>query len=299
MRRTPFLAALLVALTPAVAAPPVAISPTPPAAPTPPATSPLAPGVPKAPVNMWARATAPSEGQGRAIGGTSTGCLAGAVELPRRGKGFRVMNPARRKHFGHPLLAAVIRDLGKELERAKLGFLPLGDLSQPRGGPAPDGHASHQTGLDADIWYAVSRGKRPSAVMMVDGKTSATTRAFGKRQARVLRLAASDPRVDRIFVNPVIKHALCQATTKDRAWLAKLRPWWGHDAHFHMRLACPTDSPDCVPQDPIEPGDGCAEVAAWLDPAQAAQKATERQAYRSRIGARPALPAPCAVIEPR
>ncbi len=28
----------------------------------------------------------------------------------------------------------------------------VGDISQPRGGPMLTGHASHQIGLDADIW---------------------------------------------------------------------------------------------------------------------------------------------------
>ncbi len=47
--------------------------------------------------------------------------------------------------------------------------------AQPRGGPTLSGHASHQTGLDADIWLTpmpnrqLSRKEREdtSAVMMV------------------------------------------------------------------------------------------------------------------------------------
>ncbi|HCB13842.1 MAG TPA: penicillin-insensitive murein endopeptidase, partial [Gammaproteobacteria bacterium] len=68
-----------------------------------------------------------------------------------------------------------------------------------------------------------------------------------------LKLAAQSPRVERIFVNAIIKQALCDSET-DRAWLNKVRPWWGHDAHFHVRLACPPDSGQCKPQQPIPPG---------------------------------------------
>ena len=34
-----------------------------------------------------------------------------------------------------------------------LGVLSIGDLGQARGGPAPSGHVSHQSGLDVDIWF--------------------------------------------------------------------------------------------------------------------------------------------------
>ena len=43
-----------------------------------------------------------------------------------------------------------------------------------------------------------------------------------------------DPLVQRIFVNAAIKKALCREAGDDRAWLEKVRPWWGHDYHFHV-----------------------------------------------------------------
>src|SRR5262245_4181427 len=62
------------------------------------------------------------------------------------------------------------------------------------------------------------------------------------RTALVLA-AAQDPAVARIFVNPAIKKAMCREAEADRSWLSKVRPWWGHDEHFHVRIACPPDSP--------------------------------------------------------
>jgi penicillin-insensitive murein endopeptidase len=68
--------------------------------------------------------------------------------------------------------------------------------------------------------------------------------------------AAEDPQVNRVFVNTAIKKALCRDAGHDRAWLGKVQPWLGHDWHFHVRLNCPADSPECESQPP-RPGDGC------------------------------------------
>src|SRR5690606_16762689 len=115
---------------------------------------------------------------------------------------------------------------------------------------------------------------------------------------RVLALAAADERVARIFVNPVIKRELCREASGERAWLRKIRPWWGHDAHFHVRLACPAGSPDCEPQPELPPGDGCAEIADWMDENKQAERARERAQYRDRVRGMPELPAACSALLP-
>jgi penicillin-insensitive murein endopeptidase len=86
-------------------------------------------------------------------------------------------------------------------------------------------------------------------------------------QFKLIRRAALDPRVARIFVNAAIKKQLCVSAGADRAWLGKVRPWWGHTYHFHVRLDCPADMASCVPQKAPPAGDGCgAELDAWLQP---------------------------------
>ncbi|MGD8325255.1 MAG: penicillin-insensitive murein endopeptidase, partial [Gammaproteobacteria bacterium] len=81
-----------------------------------------------------------------------------------------------------------------------------------------------------------------------------------------LRLAATAPNVERIFVSPLIKEAMCEQPWQDRSFLRKLRPWYGHDDHMHVRLACPPQSPDCIAQAPPPPGDGCgSELDSWLE----------------------------------
>jgi penicillin-insensitive murein endopeptidase len=86
------------------------------------------------------------------------------------------------------------------------------------------------------------------------------------RHTELIRAASEDPDVERIFVNAAIKKALCREAGRDRGWLAKVRPWWGHDYHFHVRISCPADSPQCEPQPPPEAvDDGCGhELDHWF-----------------------------------
>jgi penicillin-insensitive murein endopeptidase len=136
------------------------------------------------------------------------------------------------------------------------------------------GHASHQIGLDADIWltpmpaHRLSRNEREemSAVMMVrQDRLDIDSRVFTPAHLAVIRDAAREPSVQRIFVNAAIKKALCRDAKGDRGWLTKVRPWWGHDYHFHIRMRCPPGASECHGQKEQDGGDGCgAELAYWF-----------------------------------
>src|SRR5262249_19053469 len=134
--------------------------------------------------------------------------------------------------------------------------LLVGDLSQPRGGPMLTGHASHQVGLDADIWFTPMPERRlteeereelSATSLLGSDKIAVDPNVWTDAHVRLLRRAASYPSVERIFVHPAIKKAVCEASTKDprRAWLRKVRAYWGHDDHFHVRIACPNGSTNC------------------------------------------------------
>src|SRR5215469_13564994 len=105
----------------------------------------------------------PSAGPWRSIGNYAKGCIAGAVQLPADGPNWEVMRPARNRAWGSPLLIAVIERLAESLPKAN-GWpgLLVGDIGQPRGGPMVTGHASHQIGLDADIWLTPMPDRRMS-----------------------------------------------------------------------------------------------------------------------------------------
>lgn len=210
----------------------------------------------------------------RAIGFYSRGCLAGAKALPVDGSAWQAMRLSRNRNWGHPELIALIERFAKEVQKED-GWpgLLVGDISQPRGGPMLTGHSSHQIGLDADIWFTPMPGRRLSrreretlsATSMISGPTKVDPTAFTPSHVRVVKRAASYPEVERILVHPAIKKALCEAAGDDRKWLGKVRPYFGHYYHFHIRLACPKGSQNCRSQRPPSGEDGCdKELAYWF-----------------------------------
>jgi penicillin-insensitive murein DD-endopeptidase len=245
-----------------------------------------------APESGWSRAKGPANGPALSIGGYSAGCVQGAKALPLAGVNYTVMKPERHRNFGHPALVAFVEQIGKALEERHLAPLGVGDLGQARGGPAPNGHASHQNGLDVDLWFSPG-GPGAAQQPMVDLLTNKPSPHYGERVPALLELAAKDARVARIFVNAVIKRELCEKATGDRSWLAKLRPWHGHHEHFHVRLACPADSPECQAQPPIPTGDGCNELDWWLSPESSKDRSKAGETYGKRVGAQPKLPDSC------
>jgi penicillin-insensitive murein endopeptidase len=222
----------------------------------------------------WSAQRTPRPGPARSIGAYSAGCIDGAVALRASGRGYEVMHLERRRRYGHPVLIDFVRRLGVEVKRKRLGVLLVGDLGQPRGGPSLSGHRSHQTGLDVDIGYAFPRWalrrsptrkerETTGVPAVVDLATLNLTSFWQPRVLRLLELAASDPAVDRIFVNPVVKREACAKARPGTEWLRKLRPWWLHHDHFHVRMSCPADNLQCEAQPPIGGDDGCGESLRW------------------------------------
>lgn len=222
----------------------------------------------------------PSLGRAMAIGYYPRGCLQGGVELPVTGPTWQVMRVSRNRNWGHP-------DLVRFLER----FAPLaakatgwhgilvGDMAQPRGGPLPFGHKSHQIGLDVDIWFmpmpdrVLGKEERDniaaSNLVATDGKRI-NHETWSSADIAFIRTAAEQPDVERVLVNAAIKKELCRVEgEKDKSWMSKVRPWYGHADHIHVRLKCPADSPDCRAQPAVPPGDGCDKLlynwfADWI-----------------------------------
>lgn len=237
------------------------------------------------------------------MGLPGSGCVQGAAVLPRRNPNYVVVHPERHREFGHPDLIAYLREVALAARKQKLGPLYVGDLGQPRGGPTPTGHRSHQNGLDVDLWYGppskpAAAGKAATPPSVVDLRTQKLLPAWNARTPRLLELAASRPSVDRIFVHPAVKRALCQDKSKRAPWLGRLRPWWGHQDHFHVRLRCPITSPECMAQPPLASGDGCDASLNWWFSGDAQKTATKRTPPGE--GA-PAMPERCEVVlgEPR
>lgn len=208
------------------------------------------------------------------FGGYSKGCMSGGVQLPQTGPTWQAMRLSRNRNWGQPQLIDFVTELSAKAARLPgWNGLYIGDISQPRGGPMLTGHRSHQLGLDADIWLmppnrlnlSINERENLSAVSMQRANGAYVNSRWSRGQHEVLKAAASDPRVARIFVFPGAKVQMCNDETGDRAWLRKIRPWWGHHYHFHVRLACPSGASGCINQDPPPPGDGCADAQEWVN----------------------------------
>lgn len=223
---------------------------------------------------LFGAVAAPAPLAARAIGSYARGCLAGGISLPINGPDWQVMRLSRNRNWGHPRLLDYLERLASDA-RALDGWpgLLVGDMAQPRGGPMITGHASHQIGLDADIWLTPmpNRILTPqeredlSATSMLKDPFTVDPAIWTPLHTKLIKRAASYPQVSRIFVHPAIKKILCEQAGKDRAWLAKVRPWWGHYYHFHIRLTCPPDAEGCENQKPVTGDDGCgAELATWF-----------------------------------
>jgi penicillin-insensitive murein endopeptidase len=245
-------------------------------------------------------AQTPAAGPPQAIGTYMRGCLAGAVALPEKGPHWTVMRPSRDRAWGHPLLIAFIERLAAEAAAFWPGLL-VGDMAQPRGGPMLTDHASHQIGLDADIWLTpmpaqpLTRAERDNIkaqrIVAADG-LDVDAVLWTQQYVELLKAAAHEPAVERIFVNPAIKRALCRDAGADRGWLSKIRPWWHHASHFHVRLSCPAEDSLCRGQPP-PPGPGCGPELAWWFTARALHPPPARPGPVLRVAD---LPRPCARI---
>jgi penicillin-insensitive murein DD-endopeptidase len=212
----------------------------------------------------------------RAIGSYAKGCLAGAKAMAINGDAWQVMRLSRNRMWGHPDLINLVEDLGTKARAAgEWNGLLVGDISQPRGGPMLTGHASHQIGLDADIWltpmpdrsFSQAERENVSAVLMTKSRSELNLKVWTENQAKLIKRAAKYDRVARIFVHPPIKAELCRWARGDRSWLAKVRPMFGHNYHFHIRMKCPEGMQGCKDQWTPKPkdGTGCGEeLAYWM-----------------------------------
>ena len=240
----------------------------------------------------------------QSIGSYTAGCIRNSAAIPMEGEGFQVIRPGRGRYFANPETIEFILDLGKRVNENANGIILIGDVAQQTGGPMLDEHSSHQTGLDADILYwqhpiALQRSLTsqerenifPQSVLN-DQRTGVDDFKWDERIGKIVKTAASYADVDRIFVNPFVKRKLCSEYPGE-LWLAKLRPWFGHDGHFHVRLKCPAGNLSCVPQEPINTHDtGCgSDLASWFT-----SSGKIKSQKSSGGGTSPRLPEECIAI---
>jgi len=237
----------------------------------------------------------------RSIGSYAKGCLSGAKALPVTGPAWQAMRTSRNRNWANPAMVSLIEKLARDAKQNDdWNGLLVGDMSQPRGGPMLTGHASHQIGLDADVWFTpmpdriltVAERENFAPIEMVKDRSTLNRDAWTESRAKLIKTAASYPEVARIFVHPPIKAELCKWATGDRSWLAKVRPYYNHTYHFHIRIKCPPGFAGCKNQAPAAPkdGTGCGEeLAYWMGPIPWAPKKRDPNA-------KPVKPAPALTL---
>ena len=229
----------------------------------------------------------PTQAAPQSIGFYSRGCMAGAVAIPVDGPDWQVMRLSRNRRWGHPELIRTIEKLSVKAKEDGWNGLMIGDMSQPRGGPMLTGHASHQIGLDADLWFMPMPQQRlsyqeredMSAISVLkQGTNFVDDKRWTKAHESLLKDAASFPQVERILVHPGVKKKLCDTVRGDRRWLAKIRPFYGHHYHFHLRIGCQDGSPACKKQAEVAKGEGCdASLDWWFKVALAPKKKPKKE----------------------
>ncbi len=216
--RTP--AILLSAGAPA----PQPLAPTLPARPAPPAPLYSSPERAANPPILWRRS--------KAVGRPNGGFLRRGVQLPPHGRDFFTWDPVTRqvpnsgwRRWGTDRL---VRTLVTTLRRYRSANpdaprVGLGDLSRPRGGDfgarfGSLGHASHQNGLDADVYYPRTdrRQRRAQRPELVDRRLA---------QELVDEFVASG--VQFVFVGPSLDL---------KGPSGVVQPLVHHDDHLHVRI---------------------------------------------------------------
>ncbi len=264
----------------------------------------LAPAAAEPAKAVFGRAEGPSAGPAAAYGSYARGCIAGAIRLAETGPGWQAMRLSRNRNWGHPEAIAFVRRLSERAQGIGWPGLYIGDISQPLGGPMTSGHRSHQIGLDIDIWFrrpsteplSLTRREEISSTQLVDRRAMRVNANWTPTHGAILRAAAEDPAVARIFVHAAIKRQLCREAGAERGWLRRIRAWYGHDSHFHVRLACPPDALGCENQAPPPPGDGCgAELDWWFTEEARSPKPKPGAKPRGPLALRD-LPAACRAL---
>jgi hypothetical protein len=178
---------------------------------------------------------AASAGPGsRSVGLPWAGSLVGGVQLPARSEHFITWDGARKRspnrdprRYGNERLVDTLLRVASEYAAAHPGAprLAIGDLSRPRGGEfgrrfGGVGHASHQNGLDVDVYYPRrDGGERPPRVpRQIDHDLA---------QDLLDRFVAAG--AAKVFVGPRTRLTGPPA-------IVEVLPAY-HDDHMHVRLA--------------------------------------------------------------
>jgi penicillin-insensitive murein endopeptidase len=227
-----------------------------------------------APNDAWAAKKNPRKKSvvtgSQAVGYYSDGKLEGGIALAQESEGHMRIYPRQEVRYGvQEMIDLIINSSLTFNQQFPEGErLQVGDLSKKGGGKLSN-HASHQNGLDADIiYFRVDRREEELnsesdfvESFVIDGSISKNLDM--ERNWEYFKLLIASGRVNRIFVDQIIKDEMCRYAEQigelesGTEVLRRLRHWANHADHFHLRLECPVNSTACKPQELPPEGHGC------------------------------------------
>jgi penicillin-insensitive murein endopeptidase len=211
-------------------------------------------------------------GQTQAVGYYSDGgMLINAEDVLNRSNSIHKIFMNRDRPYGTRELIDLVIDMADEVQARydNVEKLQVGDLANRHGGPALPNHQSHQNGLDVDIVYLSNdhklQGKNNAYwTQYFVSKGKVTSNFNTSRNWELFKYIVDQADVGRIFVDPAIKSRMCSYAKSIGEFsdnievLRRLRPLnQHHETHFHLRLKCPDDDPDCIDQAEPPSGSGC------------------------------------------
>jgi penicillin-insensitive murein endopeptidase len=204
-----------------------------------------------------------------AIGYYSNGSLKNSEDLLSRSASVHKILKSRNRSFATKELVDLIEDVATEMNNRfdNIEKMQVGDLSAKIGGFV-SGHSSHQNGLDVDIVYYTNDQKLQAMdnsywtqFFVSNGKLKNFSLS---KNWHLFKLLVNRHPINRIFVDPVIKKAMCDYASSIGEFnsnievLRRLRPLsTHHDTHLHIRLKCPQDDLSCSDQGQPPAGSGC------------------------------------------
>lgn len=185
---------------------------------------------------------------------------------------FKIISPSRQAFFGSAELVSFVDFLAQSMRlMIPDSTLLIGNMSTSKGGRLGT-HLSHQNGMDVDIGYIHPPQVKVAQFIDVVSPKDIGKNLLLKEQLYLFNLAVhsnEESRVDRIFVHPTIKKALCATARSMGALdagnenvyavetLRRLIPDVNHANHFHLRVKCTKENPRCIQMAEPAKGHGC------------------------------------------
>ena len=228
-----------------------------------PATSRPEPVLPKHDTSVPTMPAINSNYSAQAIGKPDGGRLVNAANIydytqKNENVGFQILYPSRNMHFGTNSMLDMLIQLGKFSLKFMNGYvLSVNAISAKYGGGS--GHLSHQTGIDADIAYFFNKPELQKKFTPAAVRGQPRAEWMIEEQWKLFKYAVKSTKVDRIFIDTVLKKSLCEFATRNGELkeggssseafqtLRVLNYWKGHVNHFHLRIRqdCPPKEPRC------------------------------------------------------